>query len=152
MNLTRLACMFHTDLVSSQKDLWRSLCLHQRSLHDLELAAWEGGPLSNKIKFACVNQCMPLICWFLSFYSFKLCSRLMAGIEELAQSLRKVVDNQNVSFLDAAESAGYKMDPKDLQSVFLKKNSYSAFIELHIEQGPILEKEGIFQLISISEI
>jgi len=70
-------------------------------------------------------------------------SRLMAGIEELAQSLRKVVDNQNVSFLDAAESAGYKMDPKDLQSVFLKKNSYSAFIELHIEQGPILEKEGI---------
>ncbi|RLN27770.1 uncharacterized protein C2845_PM05G02740 [Panicum miliaceum] len=70
-------------------------------------------------------------------------SRLMAGIEELAQSLRKVVDNQNVSFLDAAESAGYKMDPKDLQSVFLKKDSYSAFIELHIEQGPILEKEGI---------
>ncbi|CAN6343636.1 unnamed protein product [Urochloa humidicola] len=70
-------------------------------------------------------------------------SRLMAGIEELAQSLRKVVDNQNVSFLDAAESAGYKMDPEDLHSVFLKKDSYSAFIELHIEQGPILEKEGI---------
>ncbi|XP_025808669.1 probable ureidoglycolate hydrolase isoform X1 [Panicum hallii] len=70
-------------------------------------------------------------------------SRLMAGIEELAQSLRKVVDNQNVSFLDAAESAGYKMHPEDLQSVFLKKDSYSAFIELHIEQGPILEKEGI---------
>ncbi|OEL27771.1 putative ureidoglycolate hydrolase [Dichanthelium oligosanthes] len=70
-------------------------------------------------------------------------SRLMAGIEELAQSLRKVVDNQNVSFLDAAQSAGYKMDPEDLHSVFLKKDSYSAFIELHIEQGPILEKEGI---------
>ncbi|WVZ91119.1 hypothetical protein U9M48_037332 [Paspalum notatum var. saurae] len=70
-------------------------------------------------------------------------SRLMAGIEELAQSLGKVVDNQNVSLLDAAESAGYKMHPEDLHSVFLKKDSYSAFIELHIEQGPILEKEGI---------
>ncbi|KAL6623486.1 hypothetical protein ACP70R_033365 [Stipagrostis hirtigluma subsp. patula] len=70
-------------------------------------------------------------------------SRLMAGIEELAQSLRNVVDNQNVSFLDAAASAGYKMHPEDLHSVFLKQDSYSAFIELHIEQGPILEKEGI---------
>ncbi|TVU49288.1 hypothetical protein EJB05_00595 [Eragrostis curvula] len=70
-------------------------------------------------------------------------SRLMAGIEELAQSLIKVVDNQNVSFLEAASSAGYKMHPEDLHSVFLKKDDYSAFIELHIEQGPILEKEGI---------
>ncbi|CAN6352242.1 unnamed protein product [Urochloa humidicola] len=70
-------------------------------------------------------------------------SRLMAGIEELAQSLKNVVDNQNVSFLDAAEAAGYKMGPQDLHSVFLKKDSYSAFVELHIEQGPILEKEGI---------
>lgn len=66
----------------------------------------------------------------------------MAGIEELAQSLRKVVDNQNVSFLEAAGSAGYKMLPEDLHSVFIKKGTYSAFIELHIEQGPILEKEG----------
>ncbi|KAK3140150.1 hypothetical protein QOZ80_5AG0396720 [Eleusine coracana subsp. coracana] len=70
-------------------------------------------------------------------------SRLMAGIEELAQSLRKVVDNHNVSILEAAGSAGYKMLPEDLHSVFIKKGTYSAFIELHIEQGPILEKEGI---------
>jgi ureidoglycolate amidohydrolase len=76
----------------------------------------------------------------------------MAGIEELAQSLRKVVDNQNVSFFDAAESAGYKMGQEDLHSVFLKKDSYSAFIELHIEQGPILEKEGRFQEISMSAV
>ncbi|KAG5075652.1 hypothetical protein JHK84_056883 [Glycine max] len=30
-----------------------------------------------------------------------------------------------------------------LGSVFLKKGTYSAFVELHIEQGPILEDEGI---------
>jgi hypothetical protein len=28
-------------MLKSQKGLWRLLCLHQRSLHDLELAAWE---------------------------------------------------------------------------------------------------------------
>ncbi|GJM95251.1 hypothetical protein PR202_ga11963 [Eleusine coracana subsp. coracana] len=44
-------------------------------------------------------------------------SRLMAGIEELAQSLRKVVDNHNVSILEAAGSAGYKMLPEDLHSI-----------------------------------
>uniref|UniRef100_A0A0E0MPA9 Peptidase M20 dimerisation domain-containing protein n=1 Tax=Oryza punctata TaxID=4537 RepID=A0A0E0MPA9_ORYPU len=70
-------------------------------------------------------------------------SRLMAGSEELALSLKETVDNQNVSFFDAADSAGYKMHPEELHNVFLKKDNYFAFIELHIEQGPILEKEGI---------
>uniref|UniRef100_A0A0E0RJK5 Peptidase M20 dimerisation domain-containing protein n=1 Tax=Oryza rufipogon TaxID=4529 RepID=A0A0E0RJK5_ORYRU len=70
-------------------------------------------------------------------------SRLMAGSEELARSLKETVDNQNVSFFDAADSAGYKMHPEELHNVFLKKDDYFAFVELHIEQGPILEKEGI---------
>jgi ureidoglycolate amidohydrolase len=51
-----------------------------------------------------------------------------------------------VSFFEAAGSAGYKMQPEDLHSVFIEKGSYSAFIELHIEQGPILEKEGRLQV------
>lgn len=45
-------------------------------------------------------------------------------------------------FFDAASFAGYEKDGEKLSSVFLEKGSYSAFIELHIEQGPILEKEG----------
>src|SRR4029077_16343162 len=32
---------------------------------------------------------------------------------------------------------------KDLGTVRLAKNSYAAFIELHIEQGPLLEMENI---------
>lgn len=53
------------------------------------------------------------------------------------------MDSQNVSFIEAARSAGYAEDKDDdLSSVFLKKGSYFAFIELHIEQGPILEEEG----------
>ncbi|XP_004495345.1 ureidoglycolate hydrolase [Cicer arietinum] len=70
-------------------------------------------------------------------------SRLLAGGETLANTLKTITDGQNISFLDAARFAGYAKDEDDLSSVFLKKGTYSAFIELHIEQGPILEDEGI---------
>ncbi|KAM3254276.1 hypothetical protein ACQJBY_048043 [Aegilops geniculata] len=83
------------------------------------------------------------VCRFSYVHSLKMCSRLMAGSEELVQSLKRTVDNHNVSFVDAADSAGYKIHPDDLHNVFLNQDAYFAFIELHIEQGPILEKEGI---------
>ncbi|XP_076893939.1 ureidoglycolate hydrolase-like [Bidens hawaiensis] len=69
-------------------------------------------------------------------------SRLLAGSVSLAKSLTQTVDNTNISFLDAAKSAGYA-DNEDFSNVFLDEKSYSAFVELHIEQGPILENEGI---------
>ncbi|KAK4586187.1 hypothetical protein RGQ29_023404 [Quercus rubra] len=70
-------------------------------------------------------------------------SRLLAGSKVLVKALQTTVDGQNRSFLDAARAAGYAKDQDDLSSVFLRKGSYSAFVELHIEQGPILEEEGI---------
>ncbi|CAK9318707.1 unnamed protein product [Citrullus colocynthis] len=70
-------------------------------------------------------------------------SRLLAGSDALAKALETTVDGQNISFIDAASSAGYLTDPAQISTVFLKKGSYSAFLELHIEQGPILEEEGI---------
>ncbi|XP_059447221.1 ureidoglycolate hydrolase [Corylus avellana] len=70
-------------------------------------------------------------------------SRLLAGSEVLVEALKTTVDAQNRSFLDAARSAEYAKDQDDLSSVFLKKGTYSAFVELHIEQGPLLEEEGI---------
>lgn len=69
-------------------------------------------------------------------------SRLLAGSIELAELLKRTVDGQNISFSDAAKFAEY-VNNEDLSSVFLEKGSYSAFIELHIEQGPILEEEAI---------
>ena len=69
-------------------------------------------------------------------------SRLLSGSENLAKALMTTTDSQNISFLEAARSAGYAKDGDDLSSVFLKKGTYSAFVELHIEQGPILEEEG----------
>ncbi|KAI5649386.1 hypothetical protein M9H77_35391 [Catharanthus roseus] len=66
-------------------------------------------------------------------------SRLMAGSKGLAEQLKKTVDSENVSFFDAARSAGYA-NVEELSTVSLEKGSYSAFVELHIEQGPILEE------------
>ncbi|KAJ6721777.1 ALLANTOATE DEIMINASE-RELATED [Salix viminalis] len=70
-------------------------------------------------------------------------SRLLAGSKALAEALKTTVDAQNISFLEAARSAGYAKEQDDISSVFLKEGSYSAFLELHIEQGPILEAEGV---------
>ncbi|XP_024982716.1 ureidoglycolate hydrolase isoform X1 [Cynara cardunculus var. scolymus] len=68
-------------------------------------------------------------------------SRLLAGSVSLAGALKQTVDNHNISFLDAAKSAGYAKN-EDFSNVFLDDRIYSAFVELHIEQGPILENEG----------
>lgn len=69
-------------------------------------------------------------------------SRLLAGSVSLAEALKQTVDNHNISFLDAAKSAGYAKH-EDFSNVFLDDQNYSAFVELHIEQGPILENEGV---------
>ncbi|KAL8545943.1 hypothetical protein ACS0TY_005892 [Phlomoides rotata] len=69
-------------------------------------------------------------------------SLFLAGSQELAELLKTAVNGQNVSFTDAAKFVGYAIT-KDLSSVFLQKGSYSAFVELHIEQGLILEEEEI---------
>ncbi|XVF38366.1 hypothetical protein REPUB_Repub20aG0095200 [Reevesia pubescens] len=44
-------------------------------------------------------------------------SRLLAGGEALAKALKTTVDAQNISFLDAARSAGYSKDGDDLSCV-----------------------------------
>ncbi|KAL5100224.1 hypothetical protein RYX36_004551 [Vicia faba] len=58
-------------------------------------------------------------------------------------SLASITDSQNISFLDAARSVGYAKDENDLSSVFLIKGTYSAFVESHIVQGPILKDEAM---------
>ncbi|KAH9322666.1 hypothetical protein KI387_017305, partial [Taxus chinensis] len=70
-------------------------------------------------------------------------SRLLAGSETLLETLKVSVDNQNISFVEAAKAAGYHGALGSLDSVSLQKGVYSGFLELHIEQGPLLEEEGI---------
>jgi ureidoglycolate amidohydrolase len=68
-------------------------------------------------------------------------SRLLSGAlkPEDALALRS---RRNESLLELKTQAGYPEDP-DLQSVRLQPDAYRAFIELHIEQGALLEQEGL---------
>lgn len=67
-------------------------------------------------------------------------SRLLSGAfpPEKAATLR---DRDGKSFEDWRREAGCA--EKDLGPVRLAKNCYAAFVELHIEQGPLLEMENI---------
>jgi len=69
-------------------------------------------------------------------------SRAMAQSANIFGTLQSAVDAENVSFVEAARRAGYTEAEHNIQSSGLKKGAYASFVELHIEQGPILEKEG----------
>eukprot|EP01018_Ginkgo_biloba_P010624 Gb_19267 [translate_table: standard] len=70
-------------------------------------------------------------------------SRLLAGSVTLAETLKRLVDSQNISFAEASRTAGYAGALEHLASVSLPRGAYFGFMELHIEQGPLLEEEGI---------
>ena len=67
-------------------------------------------------------------------------SRLLSGALSLerAAGLR---DREGKSLDELRSAAG--LGEKDLREVRLAANAYAAFVELHIEQGPLLEKENI---------
>lgn len=66
-------------------------------------------------------------------------SRLMSGT--LAESeLAQLVDEMGQTYDQVRQSAGFS---GELPSVPLAEDAYSAFVELHIEQGPELEAEGL---------
>lgn len=70
-------------------------------------------------------------------------SRLLAGLPYMKALLERAVDKENISFPDAAAAAGYELALETVLEVPLRENTYAAFVELHIEQGPILEEEGV---------
>lgn len=70
-------------------------------------------------------------------------SRAMAQTANIFGTLQSAVDAGNVSFVEAARRAGYTKAEHNIESCGLKTGDYASFVELHIEQGPILEKEGV---------
>ena len=66
-------------------------------------------------------------------------SRLLAGTL-FADSARKLTDKDGASIEDVRRRAGLD---GDLAGVRLPNGYYRAFVELHIEQGPLLEREGM---------
>jgi N-carbamoyl-L-amino-acid hydrolase len=66
-------------------------------------------------------------------------SRLMAGSISVAQA-QALRDREGRSLDELRAAAGYR---GPLESVRLPSGHYHAFVELHIEQGPLLEAAGI---------
>lgn len=66
-------------------------------------------------------------------------SRLLAGTLS-ADAARKLADNEGASLDQARRNAGMV---GELETVKLPAGYYKAFVELHIEQGPILERERV---------
>ena len=65
-------------------------------------------------------------------------SRLLSGTLS-ADAARKLTDNDGASLEDVRRNAGLA---GTLDEVKLAAGYYKAFVELHIEQGPLLEREG----------
>ena len=66
-------------------------------------------------------------------------SRLLSGATPL-EKIETLRDKEGRSVDELRHSAGIS---GDLATVRLPANYYGAFVELHIEQGPLLEREGI---------
>ena len=66
-------------------------------------------------------------------------SRMLSGTLSAAAA-RQLKDNEDASLDDVRERAGIR---GELEEVKLPSAYYNAFVELHIEQGPRLEREGI---------
>jgi ureidoglycolate amidohydrolase len=66
-------------------------------------------------------------------------SRLLAGTMT-PDAARKLVDKDGASLEEVCRNAGYNAS---LEEVKLPTGYYKAFVELHIEQGPLLEEQKI---------
>jgi ureidoglycolate amidohydrolase len=66
-------------------------------------------------------------------------SRLLSGTMT-PNAARKLVDKDGISLEEVRRNAGYNAP---LEEVKLPSGYYKAFVELHIEQGPLLEQQNI---------
>ncbi len=66
-------------------------------------------------------------------------SRLLSGALS-PDAARKLTDNHSATLDEVRQRAGFT---GDLEQVRLPQGHYEAFIELHIEQGPLLERQQI---------
>lgn len=71
-----------------------------------------------------------------SFNSSLMGSRALCGIIKY-EDLQKLHDQNGFTAAEHIKNAGFQ--PENIDSIVYPKNSIKAFLELHIEQGPILE-------------
>lgn len=66
-------------------------------------------------------------------------SRLLSGSLS-PDAAKKLVDKNGASLEDVRQKAGFQ---GELEKVKLPHNHYKAFVEMHIEQGPLLERQKV---------
>ncbi|CAD7288846.1 Zn-dependent hydrolase [Campylobacter suis] len=67
-------------------------------------------------------------------------SKIVAG--KLSKNLiKELKDDDGVSAFEAMQNAGFM--PENLENSLLKNGTYKTYLELHIEQGPVLERLDI---------
>jgi len=114
--------------------------------YDGTLGVMAGLEALSSIKEASIKLKRPL--WLINFSCeessrFKTAtigSKIISGKLGL-QRLHELKDEDGISLFEAMSSAGFK--PQNLDEAILKENSLHAYLELHIEQGPVLERSSI---------
>ena len=114
--------------------------------YDGTLGVMAGLEALSSIKEAGIKLKRPL--WLINFSceesrSFKTAtigSKIISG-KLSQQRLHELKDEDGISLFEAMSAAGFK--PQNLDEAILKENSLHAYLELHIEQGPVLERSAI---------
>ncbi|QPI06102.1 M20 family metallo-hydrolase [Campylobacter concisus] len=114
--------------------------------YDGTLGVMAGLEALSSIKEAGIKLKRPL--WLINFCCeessrFKTAtigSKIISGKLGL-QRLHELKDEDGISLFEAMSAAGFK--PQNLDEAILKENSLHAYLELHIEQGPVLERSAI---------
>ncbi|KAL4857117.1 Allantoate deiminase 2 [Chlorella vulgaris] len=75
------------------------------------------------------------------FHSTYLGSRVLTGTL-LDHGILTNIDHEGVSVLEALEQAGFDPSPASLRKMAIPHNRIKAYLEVHIEQGPVLQAVG----------
>ena len=114
--------------------------------YDGTLGVMAGLEALSSIKEAGIKLKRPL--WLINFSCeessrFKTAtigSKIISG-KLSQQRLHELKDEDGISLFEAMSVAG--LHPQNLDEAILKENSLHAYLELHIEQGPVLERSAI---------
>ena len=76
-----------------------------------------------------------------SRFNYATVGRKLLSGKITADSLQKMVDGEGISLFEAMKARGF--DPNNISESKKRLRNAKAMIELHIEQGPVLENAGV---------
>lgn len=94
----------------------------------------------NKIKLKRPLELIVFVCEESSRFKMATIGSKIVSAKLGIDRLKELKDDNGISIFDAMKNFG--LDPINLQKSILAKNTYKSYIELHIEQGRVLEEKG----------